>query len=42
MNSESGGWEVDGMLNERIVATTVVYFDGENVTESSGFISFRV
>lgn len=34
-----GSWHVEGMLNERIVATGIYYWDSENVTESR--LSFR-
>lgn len=35
-----GSWHVEGMLNERIVATGIYYWDSENITESR--LSFRV
>jgi hypothetical protein len=31
---EGGGWHIEGMQNERIVATVVHYYGSENVTES--------
>jgi hypothetical protein len=34
-----GKWHVDGMANERIVATGIYYYDIENITE--GTLSFR-
>ncbi|KIY45725.1 hypothetical protein FISHEDRAFT_48822, partial [Fistulina hepatica ATCC 64428] len=35
-----GSWHVEGMLNERIVATGIYYYDSENITESQ--LQFRV
>ncbi|KAI8277521.1 hypothetical protein K4K60_006926 [Colletotrichum sp. SAR11_57] len=35
-------WRLNGMGNEHIVATSLVYFDSVNTTETSGAISFRV
>ncbi|KAF7361394.1 hypothetical protein MSAN_01172500 [Mycena sanguinolenta] len=35
-----GSWHVEGMLNERIVASGIYYYDEENVTESK--LSFRI
>ncbi|KAJ3959799.1 hypothetical protein N0V92_003561 [Colletotrichum tropicale] len=35
-------WRLNGMGNEHIVATSLVYFDSINTTETSGAISFRV
>ncbi|KAJ6510571.1 hypothetical protein C8R45DRAFT_1059730 [Mycena sanguinolenta] len=35
-----GSWHVEGMLNERIVASGIYYYDAENVTESK--LSFRI
>nr|GAT49900.1 predicted protein [Mycena chlorophos] len=35
-----GSWHVEGMLNERIVASGIYYYDEENITESS--LAFRV
>ncbi|KAI8307652.1 hypothetical protein K4K61_003405 [Colletotrichum sp. SAR11_59] len=35
-------WHLNGMGNEHIVATSLVYFDSINITETSGAISFRV
>ncbi|KAK3386423.1 hypothetical protein B0H63DRAFT_467769 [Podospora didyma] len=29
-----GGWHVEGMMNEHIVATAIYYLDSENITES--------
>ena len=34
-----GSWHVEGMLNERIVATCIYYWDSENITDSR--LSFR-
>ncbi|GAK64262.1 uncharacterized protein PAN0_004d2474 [Moesziomyces antarcticus] len=34
-----GSWHVEGMMNEHIVATSIIYYDVDNVTESR--ISFR-
>jgi hypothetical protein len=34
-----GSWHVEGMMNERIVATALYYWDSENITESR--LSFR-
>lgn len=34
-----GSWHVEGMLNERIVATCIYYWDSENITESR--LNFR-
>lgn len=36
---EGGSWHVEGLKNERIVATTCVYLETENITESR--IEFR-
>ena len=36
---EGGTWHVEGMRNERIVATTCMYLESENIEESS--IEFR-
>ncbi|KAF2007253.1 hypothetical protein P154DRAFT_614663 [Amniculicola lignicola CBS 123094] len=36
---KGGSWHIEGMLNEHIAATSIYYFDSENITESS--ISFR-
>ncbi|CAK7204199.1 hypothetical protein SEUCBS139899_006953 [Sporothrix eucalyptigena] len=36
------GWQLAGVLNDHIVATSVIYFDSENVTPGSGAITFRV
>lgn len=33
--------KVDGRLNEHIVASTMMYFDSENVTDESGSMSFN-
>ncbi|KAK0719047.1 hypothetical protein B0T21DRAFT_60415 [Apiosordaria backusii] len=35
-----GGWHVEGMMNEHIVATALYYLDSENVTPSS--LEFRM
>ncbi|KIY47901.1 hypothetical protein FISHEDRAFT_74239 [Fistulina hepatica ATCC 64428] len=35
-----GSWHVEGMLNERIVAIGIYYYDSENITESQ--LQFRV
>ncbi|KAJ7367659.1 hypothetical protein DFH08DRAFT_829051 [Mycena albidolilacea] len=35
-----GSWHVEGMLNERIVASGIYYYDEENITESQ--LAFRV
>ncbi|KAK3380303.1 hypothetical protein B0T24DRAFT_647581 [Lasiosphaeria ovina] len=35
-------WHLDGLLNEHIVATSMVHFDSINVTQLSGALSFRV
>ncbi|KAJ7062903.1 hypothetical protein C8F01DRAFT_985972, partial [Mycena amicta] len=35
-----GSWHVEGMLNERIVASGIYYYDEENITESR--LAFRV
>ncbi|KAF7328869.1 hypothetical protein MVEN_02516600 [Mycena venus] len=35
-----GSWHVEGMVNERIVASGIYYYDEENITESR--LSFRV
>ncbi|KAK2734360.1 hypothetical protein CKAH01_08033 [Colletotrichum kahawae] len=35
-------WRLNGMGNEHIVATSLVYFDSINITKTSGAISFRV
>lgn len=35
-----GGWHVEGMLNERIVATALYYLHSDNITESR--LSFRL
>ncbi|KAJ7302343.1 hypothetical protein DFH08DRAFT_794525 [Mycena albidolilacea] len=35
-----GSWHVEGMVNERIVASGIYYYDEENITESQ--LSFRV
>ncbi|KAJ6510580.1 hypothetical protein C8R45DRAFT_964560 [Mycena sanguinolenta] len=35
-----GSWHVEGMANERIVASGIYYYDEENITESR--LSFRV
>ncbi|KAH9243229.1 hypothetical protein K456DRAFT_1880605 [Colletotrichum gloeosporioides 23] len=35
-------WRLNGMGNEHIVATSLVYFDSINTTETSGAISLRV
>ncbi|KAF7320935.1 hypothetical protein HMN09_00180200 [Mycena chlorophos] len=37
---EGGNWHVEGMMNERIVASGIYYYDQENITESK--LSFRV
>ncbi|KAK7028336.1 hypothetical protein R3P38DRAFT_3189812 [Favolaschia claudopus] len=37
---EGGSWHVEGMVNERIVASGIYYYDEENITESR--LSFRV
>ncbi|KAJ7902875.1 hypothetical protein B0H14DRAFT_2667939 [Mycena olivaceomarginata] len=37
---KGGSWHVEGMINERIVASGIYYYDEENITESS--LSFRV
>ncbi|MFF5480866.1 DUF4246 domain-containing protein [Streptomyces sp. NPDC012935] len=34
-----GSWHVEGMMNERIVSTSIYYWDSENITESR--LSFR-
>lgn len=34
-----GSWHVEGMMNERIVATGIYYWDSDNITESR--LSFR-
>ncbi|MEU9532027.1 DUF4246 domain-containing protein [Streptomyces sp. NPDC048213] len=34
-----GSWQVEGMLNERIVSTGIYYWDSENITDSR--LSFR-
>lgn len=33
-NHEGGSWHLEGMLNEHIVATSIYYYDAENVTDS--------
>ncbi|KJY01814.1 hypothetical protein TI39_contig278g00069 [Zymoseptoria brevis] len=38
----STDWQLTGLANDHIVATTVIYFSSENVTPESGSISFRV
>ncbi|KAG9028508.1 hypothetical protein FS837_003855, partial [Tulasnella sp. UAMH 9824] len=35
-----GGWHVEAMANERIVASSIYYYDCENITDSE--LSFRV
>ncbi|KAK4173741.1 hypothetical protein QBC36DRAFT_303405 [Triangularia setosa] len=35
-----GGWHIEGMMNEHIVATALYYLDSENVTSSS--LEFRM
>ncbi|KAF7301061.1 hypothetical protein MIND_00670000 [Mycena indigotica] len=35
-----GSWHVEGMLNERIVASAIYYYDEDNITESR--LEFRV
>lgn len=35
-------WQLPGLLNEHIVATTLVYFGSNNVTTNSGAVSFQV
>ncbi|KAJ6632481.1 hypothetical protein B0H10DRAFT_1977500 [Mycena sp. CBHHK59/15] len=35
-----GSWHVEGMVNERIVASGIYYYDEENITKST--LSFRV
>ncbi|TQV97134.1 DUF1665 domain-containing protein [Cordyceps javanica] len=35
----AGGWHLEGMMNEKIVATALFYLDSENVTESH--VAFR-
>ncbi|KAJ6510585.1 hypothetical protein C8R45DRAFT_964573 [Mycena sanguinolenta] len=37
---EGGSWHVEGMVNERIVASGIYYYDEENITESR--LAFRV
>ncbi|KAJ6463040.1 hypothetical protein C8R47DRAFT_1157873, partial [Mycena vitilis] len=37
---KGGSWHVEGMLNERIVASGIYYYDEENITESR--LAFRV
>ncbi|SPO04465.1 uncharacterized protein DNG_07150 [Cephalotrichum gorgonifer] len=39
---EGSDWAVEGMLNERIVASSVYFFDMENVKADSASMSFRV
>lgn len=34
-----GSWHVEGMKNERIVATGIYYYENENISES--ILSFR-
>ncbi|KAL2271985.1 hypothetical protein VTJ83DRAFT_1356 [Remersonia thermophila] len=36
----AGGWHVEGMVNEHIVATALYYIDSENITDSH--LSFRM
>ncbi|KAJ4422161.1 hypothetical protein N0V82_003245 [Gnomoniopsis sp. IMI 355080] len=36
----SGGWQIEGLMNEKICATALYYLDSENITESS--LSFRM
>ncbi|EEU41574.1 uncharacterized protein NECHADRAFT_54318 [Fusarium vanettenii 77-13-4] len=36
----AGGWHVEGLMNEHIVATALYYLDSENVTPS--FLQFRM
>ena len=36
----TGGWHVEGQMNEHICATALYYLDSENITESS--LSFRM
>ncbi|EFX04913.1 hypothetical protein CMQ_5175 [Grosmannia clavigera kw1407] len=40
--SDAADWQLSGLLNEHIVATTMVYFSSSNVTPESGALSFRV
>jgi hypothetical protein len=35
-------WQLSGLLNDHIVATTIVYFSSENITPESGSLTFRV
>ncbi|CAK7218458.1 hypothetical protein SBRCBS47491_003517 [Sporothrix bragantina] len=45
MFPDKGGgtdWQLAGVLNDHVVATSVVYFGSENVTPGSGAIAFRV
>lgn len=34
-----GSWHVEGMANERIIASGIYYYDSENITESR--LAFR-
>lgn len=36
---DGGSWHVEGQLNERICATSIYYYDSENITDS--FLAFR-
>ncbi|KAL1840395.1 hypothetical protein VTJ49DRAFT_521 [Mycothermus thermophilus] len=36
----AGGWHIEGMMNEHIVATALYYIDSENITDSH--LSFRM
>lgn len=35
-------WQLSGLLNDHIVATTIIYFSSENLTPESGSLTFRV
>ncbi|KAJ5952512.1 uncharacterized protein N7479_010925 [Penicillium vulpinum] len=38
---EGGTWHIEGQLNERICATSIYYYDNQNITESSLFFRQR-
>ena len=39
---DGGAWMLEGLLNEHIIASSVYFFDMENVTTDSASLSFRV
>lgn len=41
-SSKQTDWHVNGMLNDHIVATSIIFYDSDNVTPMSGALSFRV